>query len=353
MSLRRTVATWAVAAALVVVALFLARWVAPAGSIPERALDAVLTTGYASSVLRLTVPIAFAALGGLFAERSGVINIGIEGFLILAGLSSVIAVQRLPWVGIDGTAALWLAFLVGVLVSVLAALVFAVFAIRYKSDQVIAGLAVWLVALGLAPFVTLVLFDTSTTTVGTLGTWSVPALADLPVVGPVLFEASPVVYMLLVAAPVSWYVLRYTRFGRRVRASGENPTALDTAGVDVHRVRYAAVVLSGVLCGVGGAGFTLQRGAFVAIGETSIGGRGFLGIVAYLFGNYNPLGALGGATLFASFDSLQLRLQQIQALNVPTELFGILPFVVVLVVLALIRRTRIPSAVGEPYDDEE
>ncbi len=353
MSVRRTAAKWVGGAVLAVAVIALARALAPADSVPEQVLSSVLTTGYASSVLRLTVPIAFAALGGLFAERSGVINIGIEGFLILAGLSSVVALKRLPWVGVEGTTAVWLAFLVGVLVSVLAALVFAVFAIRYRSDQVIAGLAIWLVSLGLAPFVMLVLFETSTTTVDTLGTWTVPGLAALPVVGPVLFEASPVVYMLLVAAPVSWYVLRYTRFGRLVRASGENPQALDTAGVDVHRVRYTAVVLSGVLCGVGGAGFTLQRGAFVAIGETSIGGRGFLGIVAYLFGNYNPLGALGGATLFAGFDSFQLRLQQIQALDVPTELFGALPFVVVLVTLALISRTRIPSAVGEHYDSDD
>jgi simple sugar transport system permease protein len=176
----------------------------------------------------------------------------------------------------------------------------------------------------------------------------------VPVVGPVLFDASPVVYMMLLATPLAWYALRYTRLGRRIRAAGENPKALDTAGVSVSRVRYAGVLVSGVLAGIGGAGFTVgQLGTFVAVGQTSIGGRGFLGIVAYLFGNYNPLAAVGGAALFAGFDSLQLRLQQIGALDVPSELFGALPFVVVLLTLALVKQTRIPAALGEYYDDEK
>ena len=145
-----------------------------------------------------------------------------------------------------------------------------------------------------------------------------------------------------------------TRLGRRIRASGENPRALDTAGVSVSRTRYVGVLLSGVLCGIGGAGFTLgQLGRFVGAGQTSIDGRGFLGIVAYLFGNYNPITSLGGALLFASLDSLQLRLQQISELDVPSALFGVLPFIVVIVVLTLIGGTRLPAALGQHYDDEE
>lgn len=353
MSVAGTARRWTLGAAVALAALAALRLVVPPATVPGQILS-IFDVGYATSVLRLAVPIAFAALGGIFAERAGIINIGIEGFLILAALSSVIAARRLPWVGIDGRTALWLAFLVGVLVSVLAAAVFAVLTVRYRSNQVIAGLAVWLVSLGLAPFVTQTIFDSSSPTIETLGAWEVPLLSQVPVVGPVLFDTSPVVYMMLVATPLAWYTLGYTRLGRRIRACGENPTALDTAGVSVSRVRYVGVLLSGVLAGIGGAGFTVgQLGTFVSIGQTSIGGRGFLGIVAYLFGNYNPFAAVGGAMLFAGFDSLQLRLQQIGALNVPSELFGILPFVVVLLTLALVKRTRIPSALGEPYDEEE
>ena len=351
----RTTAKWSTAVAVALLALVAGRAVAPTGSVPEQVLDAVLETGYASAVLRVSVPIAFAAMGGIFAEKTGIINIGIEGFLILSALSSVVAVHLLTDAGVGSGVALWLAFLVGILVSVATSAVFAVFVIRYRSDQVIAGLAIWLISLGVAPFVSLVLFESvNSPSVGTFGTWRIPLLADVPILGPVLFDASPMVYLMLITAPVCWYTLRYTPLGRHIRACGENPRALDTAGVSVSRTRYIGVLLSGVLCGIGGAGFTLgQLGRFVGAGETSIGGRGFLGIVAYLFGNYNPLASLGGAMLFASFDSLQLRLQQISELDVPGALFGVLPFVVVILVLMFVGRTRIPAALGEYYDDEE
>ncbi|MDR9381199.1 MAG: ABC transporter permease [Natronomonas sp.] len=353
--LGRTTLKWGLLVVAAIAALFVGQFLAPAGSVTEQVFDALLTTSYASAVLRVSVPIGFAALGGIFAEKSGVINIGIEGFLVLSALSSVVAFHGLAEAGVGTTAALWTAFLAGILVSVAAAAVFAVFVIRYEADQVIAGLAIWLISLGVAPFVSLVLFESvNSPSVETFGTWRIPLLADIPGIGPVLFDASPMVYLLLVATPVSWYVLRHTRLGRRIRASGENPRALDTAGVSVTRTRYVGVLLSGVLCGIGGAGFTLgQLGRFVGAGQTSIDGRGFLGIVAYLFGNYNPITSLGGALLFASFDSLQLRLQQISELDVPSALFGVLPFIVVIVVLTLIGGTRLPAALGQHYDDEE
>jgi simple sugar transport system permease protein len=353
-SLRRA-GTWLGGGIGVLAVLVLASVVVPPESTTGQVLDALLDTGYASAVLRVAVPIAFAAMGGIFAEKTGIINIGIEGFLILSALSSVVAVVRLTSAGVSPRVALWLGFVVGILVSVGAAWAFAVFVIRYQSNQVIAGLAVWLVALGVAPFVSLVLYQSvNSPSVGTFGTWEIPLLSEIPVVGPVLFDASPMVYLMLIAAPICWYTLRSTRLGRYIRACGENPRALDTAGVSVRRTRYIGVLISGVLCGIGGAGFTLgQLGRFVGTGETSIGGRGFLGIVAYLFGNYNPIYSLGGALLFGSFDALQFRLQQISALDIPRPIFRILPFVIVILVLMFVKRTRIPAALGEHYDDEE
>jgi ABC-type uncharacterized transport system permease subunit len=350
-----TVGKWVGGFLGVLAALVLASLVLPPESVGGQVVDALLDTSYASAVLRVAVPVAFAAMGGIFAEKTGIINIGIEGFLILSALSSVVAVVGFTDAGVSPRLALWLGLVVGVLMSVVAAAVFAVFVIRYESNQVIAGLAVWLVALGVAPFVSLVLYESvNSPSVGTFGTWPIPLLSDLPVVGPVLFDASPMVYLMLVTAPVCWYTLRSTRLGRYIRAAGENPRALDTAGVSVSRTRYIGVILSGVLCGLGGAGFTLgQLGRFVGAGETSIGGRGFLGIVAYLFGNYNPVASVGGALLFGSFDALQFRLQQISALDVPRPIFRILPFVIVILTLMFVKRTRIPAALGEHYDDEE
>ncbi len=350
-----TAAKWTVGLLGLVLALLVASALVAPDSVAGEVLDRMLDAGYASAVLRVSVPITFAALGGIFAEKTGIINIGIEGFLILSALSSVIAVVSLTGAGVDPTAALWLAFFVGIAVSVVTAGVFAVFVIRYQANQVIAGLAIWLIALGLAPFVSLVVFETvNSPSVGTFGTWRIPILAELPGVGPVLFDASPMVYLMLLAVPLCWYVLRYTRLGRYIRACGDNPRALDTAGISVSRTRYIGVLLSGVLCGIGGAGFTLgQLGRFVGAGETSIGGRGFLGIVAYLFGNYNPIASFGGALLFASFDALQFRLQEIAFLNVPQRLLQALPFIVVILVLMLVGRTRIPAALGEHYDEKE
>jgi ABC-type uncharacterized transport system permease subunit len=351
----RTAGRWVVGFLGLVGALVLAGQITAPESVSGQVIDALLDTGYASAVLRVAVPIAFAAMGGIFAEKTGIINIGIEGFLILSALSSVVAVVWFTDAGVGSQLALWLGFVVGVLVSIGAAAVFGVFVIRFRSNQVIAGLAIWLVSLGIAPFVSLVVFESpNSPSVDTFGTWPIPVVSEIPILGPVLFDASPMVYLMLVAAPACWYTLRSTTIGRYIRACGDNPRALDTAGVSVRRTRYVGVLLSGVLCGIGGAGFTLgQLGRFVGAGETSIGGRGFLGIVAYLFGNYNPIYSVGGALLFGSFDALQFRLQQISALNIPQQLFRILPFVIVILVLMFVGRTRIPAALGEHYDDEE
>jgi len=378
---------------------------------PAGELANVLDAGYAASSLRLAVPIAFAALGGIFAERSGVINIGLEGLLIVGAFTGVavahwtigdggvslgpgivlllvlaallaiagallgllgdslreiavrggggvlaVAVLAGLTVALAGPtlAATWIAFYVAVLVSGAFSLLFAVVTIEYRADQVIAGLAVWLIALGAAPFASNVIWGSvNSPGVDTLGTWTVPLLSQLPAIGSVLFDAEPVVYFLLVATPLSWYVLTQTSFGYWVRASGENPKALDTAGVDVRRVRYAAVLISGVFSGIGGAGLSLGRvGNFVGSGTTMVDGRGWIGITAMLFGNYNPFGAFGASLLFAALDALQFRLQQLNY-AIPDSLIQTVPYVTVIVVLALVGRTRTPDAAGEHYDSDE
>jgi simple sugar transport system permease protein len=187
----------------------------------------------------------------------------------------------------------------------------------------------------------------------------IPASFGVPVVGPllgfvldVLLTASLSVYLMLAMVAVSWYLLYRTAFGRWVRASGENPSALDTAGVDVSRVRYAAVLLSGVFAGMGGAALSLGLGQFTGNGPTMVNGKGFIAIVAYLFGNYNPVGAFLSTFLFAGLDALQLTLQT-RGTGVPNSLVRIVPFVTVIIVLALVGRTRIPEAAGEHYESGE
>jgi len=297
-----------------------------------------------AAALRLSVPIAFAALGGIFAEKSGVINIGLEGLLIVSAFGAIYVA--------DVTGGVWIGFAGGVLASTLLAALFAVVTIQFRADQIIAGLAVWLIALGLAPFASQVIYGSpNTPIVATSPSVSVPVLEGIPFFG-ALFSASPSVYLLFAAVALSWYVFERTAFGRWIRASGENPEALDTAGVSVTRVRYAAVILSGVLAGMGGAALSLDLGQFTGNGPTMVNGKGFIAIVAYLFGNYNPIGAFLSTLLFAGLDAVQTVLQ-LQGIGIPRQLIRITPFVVVIVVLALVGRTQLPEAAGEHYDAEE
>ncbi|MFB6268713.1 MAG: ABC transporter permease, partial [Halobacterium sp.] len=358
-------------------ALVAAGLLAP-GSTPGRLFAVLTASSTLASTLRLSVPIAFAALGGIFAEKSGVINIGLEGLLIISAFTGVWAT--------DITGSVWYGLLGGVVASTLLALLFAVVCIEFRADQIIAGLAVWLIALGLAPFLSSVIYGSKNTvsvdTFPTLPDMGIPFVSefvttelgfvldlpdvgafDVPVLGVVdlvpdmldlqsslaglpffgaLFSAAPPVYLMFAAVAVSWYALNRTSFGRWVEASGENPKALDTAGVNVTRVRYVAVLLSGVLAGVGGAALALGIGQFTGNGPTMVNGKGFIAIVAYLFGNYNPVGALASTMLFAGLDATQLTLQARDVFQVPAELVRTIPYVTVIVVLALFGRTRLP-----------
>jgi simple sugar transport system permease protein len=335
----RTLVAGVTAAALLVVGVL---GLAFPNSTAGHLLDILTAKSTLSATLRLSVPIAFAALGGIFAEKSGVINIGLEGLLIISAFGGIYFA--------DAFGSVWLGLAGGVVASVLLAALFAVVCIEFRADQIIAGLAIWLIALGLAPFASQVVYGgPNTTSVQTVGTVTVPVLADVPFFG-ALFDTNPFVYLMFAAVVLSWYTLNRTTFGRWIRASGENPKALDTAGVDVHRVRYAAVILSGVLAGIGGAALSLSLGQFTGNGPTMVNGKGFIAIVAYLFGNYNPIGAFLSTMLFAGLDALQLTLQARDVFQVPKPLVRTIPYVTVIAVLALVGRTRIPEAAGDHYE---
>ena len=338
----------------VLVVAFLASGLLFPGMLAGDLLGIVTSESTLSSALRLSVPIAFAALGGIFAEKAGVIHIGLEGLLIVSAFVGVFATSLLGAGGtVVGIPNVWVGFALAVLASTLLSLLFAVVCIDFRADQIIAGLAIWLIALGLAPFVARVYYGTvNSGSVTALGTWVIPGLSAIPYLGTV-FRSGPSVYLLLLAVPLSWWVLNRTAFGRHVRASGENPRALDTAGVSVRRVRYQGVLLSGVLSGIGGASLSLSLGQFVGTGQTMVNGKGFIAIVAYLFGNYNPIGAFGASLLFAGLEAIQLRLQQVPGYTIPDSLIQTIPYVTVIVVLALVGRTRIPKAAGEYYESGE
>ncbi|UPM44583.1 ABC transporter permease (plasmid) [Halocatena salina] len=315
-------------------------------------LAELLTVGFLSRSLQAAAPIALTAIGGLYAEKSGVFNIGVEGFMIFGAVTTA----ALTWL-IGGETAgqntLWMAILGSVAIVSVAAVLFAVLVIRYKADQIVAGLAVWFLGLGFGPFVAVLLWDSQNSPgLVSVENLTVPGLSELPIVGALLFDISPLVLLTAFVTIVAWAILYHTRYGYWIQAAGENPEALDTAGVSVGRVRYAAVIFSGVMAGLGGAVLLAHAGSFTGTGDTMVNGRGWIGIVAYLFGNYNPIGAAVAALLFGGLDMLQIQFQTI-GIDLPNRLVNLFPYLAVIVVLTMWGSTRVPASLGDPYDSEE
>jgi simple sugar transport system permease protein len=228
------------------------------------------------------------------------------------------------------------------------ALLHALLSIRFRVDQIISGTVINILAVGATGYFNRQLFMTGAPPgQAVLPSIKIPLLGDLPVVGRVLFEQKPITYAALLLVVVVHVVLFHTAWGLRLRAVGEHPLAADTVGVDVHRVRYVAVGLAGMLAGLGGAYFTLESVPHFEPLMTN--GRGFIALAAMIFGKWTPLGALGAALLFGVAEALPATLQ-IQGINVPFQLVGLLPYVLTIVVLAgLIGRATPPAAIGVPY----
>jgi ABC-type uncharacterized transport system permease subunit len=293
------------------------------------------------ATVRLGTPLLLAALGGAFAERSGVITICLEGML-LGGAFAAFGVSVMAddaWLGVPA----------GIAAGCLVAMLHALMTIRLRANQIVTGVAVNLAVLGLTSFLFQRLYGITTTTrIGpVIAPVSVPWLRDLPVVGEALFRVSPIVLVAFALVPVCWFVLYRTRTGLAVRSVGEHPLAADTAGISVTGIRYRALLACGALGGLGGAFLTVgQQNAFFP-GMTV--GAGYIAYAALILGKWDPRGIVLAALLFGLAGGLQLRLQTI-APEVPFQVFLLLPYVVTLLVLALFgARGRYPSAAGVPY----
>lgn len=313
-------------------------------------LDRILTlpfiVGTLAASIRLATPLLLAALGETFSERSGVLNIGTEGIMIVGALAGFLGghFSGSPWVGA------LCAVVAGALVSCLHAYLSAV----VSADQVVSGLATNLLALGASIFVFRAVFGITTANPEspTFHRIAIPGLSAIPVLGEVLFTHHAWVYIAWILVPVSHLVLFRTTWGLKVTAVGENPLAAEAAGVDVRRVRFAAVVIGGALAGLGGMTLSLSQLGFFK--EAMVAGRGFIAIAIVTLGRWTPLGVLGGALLFGIADSLQFRLQSISTGVVPPEVLLSLPYALaILVVLASVGRNVIPSALAVRYEGSE
>jgi len=303
----------------------------------------VLLTLFASA-LRAATPLLFAALGGLFSERSGVVNIALEGIMLFGALTAALVTYYVeqPFVrevaGARVWFAPWLGLLAAMVVGGLVAGVHAVVSIRYKADQIISAVAINLMAIGLPAVILTGLFGNSTT--------SGPVVNRLPLwsVGP--FTFSPLVYFAFALVPVVWFVVFRTPFGLRLRSVGEHPEAADSVGISVTRMRYAGVMLSGVLAALGGA--YLSIGAFNQFIAEMSGGRGFIALAALIFGKWHPLGVLGATLLFGAFQALETQLGGTALL--PPTVVQSMPFILTMLVLAgFVGRAIPPKAIGKPF----
>lgn len=283
----------------------------------------------AASTVRVSTPLLFAALGGMVSERSGVINIALEGMMLVGAFAAAVGTLTFhsPWIGA--------AFGMGA--GVLLAAIYGVFVIRLKSNQIVAGTAINMLAAGVTPFLCKLLY-------GSTGATPSVALAER-------FQSAPM-WMAWGSMILSFLWLNYTPSGLWVRFAGEHPEALATAGVRVNRVRWASVLLSGMLAGLGGV--TLSIFLSSSFSRNMTAGRGFMALAALIFGKWKPIPAAIACLLFGFADAIQIRLQGVVLWGeepVPVQFIQILPYVITILVLAgLVGQSRAPKALGTPYD---
>jgi general nucleoside transport system permease protein len=308
-------------------------------------METVVLLTLLASALRATTPLLLAALGGLFSERSGVVNIALEGIILFGAFAAAIVTYyvELPIISRTPGAVVWYAPWAGVLAAMVVGAgvgwIHAVVSIRYKADQIISGVAINLMAIGIPAVLLTGMFGNSST--------SATITNRLPRWGEGVFTFSPLVFLAFLLVPVVWFVVFRTPFGLRLRAVGEHPEAADSVGVSVTRMRYAGVMLSGVLAALGGA--YLSIGGFNQFIVEMSGGRGFIALAALIFGKWHPLGVLGATLLFGAFQALETQLGGGQLL--PPTVVQSLPFILTMLVLAgFVGRAIPPKAVGKPFE---
>ena len=353
--------TWVSAFALVVLAALSVwrvfknnqpthRWIAPVfGVLLVFAVLVVLYAGKTMTItallqgsLALAVPLIFGSMAGVLSERVGVVNIAIEGQLLAGAFVSALVASL--------THNLWVGLLAAAVAGSLVSLILAVFAIKYVVDQIIVGVVLNVLVVGLTNFLFSTLMGNNLAVFNSPPRFEkvlIPLLGQIPILGPVLFNQTPVVYLMYMAVALVWFFLFKTRWGLRVRAVGEYPKAADTVGIKVYRTRYVSVLIGGALAGLGGSFFTLgQVGAF---GKEMTNGAGYIALAALIFGRWNPIYAACAALLFGFSENLQFGLAIIGS-SVPSEFLLMLPYLMTVIAVAgLVGKVTGPAASGKPY----
>ena len=298
--------------------------------------------GILYSGIRLATPYLFAAIGETFAQRSGVLNLGVEGIMLMGAYSGF-------YVGMT-TGNLWLGLLAAAVVGGLMGLLMAVISVTLQAEQGISGIGLALFGLGLSSLLFKKTLGSAVSITG-FQPIRIPLLGDIPIIGDVFFNHNILVYMAFLLVPVSAWVLNKTTFGLKVRAVGNTPQAADSLGVSVKRIRYTTVILGGILAGIGGA--SLSIGLINLFQENMTNGIGYIAVALVYFGAWRPLGVLGGALFFSLVNSIQLWIQ-VKGIALPSDIAVMLPYILTIVVLAFsTQRFQQPAALTKPFERGE
>jgi ABC-type uncharacterized transport system permease subunit len=308
----------------------------------EEIFSTVVIVGILTSAIRLATPYLFASIGETFSQLSGVLNLGVDGIMLMGAFAAFFVVLN--------TDNLWLGVLAALIVGLLMGLLMSVISVTLKAEQGISGIGLYMFGLGLSSL----LFKVTVGTVKTVEGFQpikIPVLGDIPIIGEIFFNHNVMVYMAFLLVPVAWWVLEKTTWGLRIKAAGQNPAAADSLGVNVDRVRYMSVCLGAMLAGLAGASLSI---ALVNLFQENLtAGMGFIAVALVYFGGWKPKGVLGGALLFSTVSAFQLWVQ-VLGVNIPSDVAVMLPYLLTIVALAFtVNRAQQPAGLNVPFQRGE
>ena len=298
-----------------------------------------------AGTIRLATPILLPALGQLYTQRAGILNLGVEGTMLMGAISAFSVACA--------TNNLWIGLLAGILGGILYSLIMAWLSISMRANQVIAGIGMNILASGLAAYIYRVIFGIRAlpAKITSFQAINIPGLSDIPVIGTVFFQHNILVYFAFALVPITWFILERTTFGLKIKAVGEHPRAADSKGISVGGIRYAAVLIGGAYAGAGGAFMTIAY--LNTFTDSVIGGFGYIAVSVVIFARFMPGKAMWGAMLFGLTSALQLRLQA-QGIGIPSQLLLMLPYMMTIIALIFAsKKAEFPSAYTIPYSRME
>jgi general nucleoside transport system permease protein len=304
-------------------------------------IDVVFAVSIVASGIRLSTPVIFAALGETIVERSGVVNLGIEGMMLMGAFGG--------FIGTFFTGSIFVGLLFAISGPIMMAILMAFLSVNLRTNQLVAGLAIWLLGTGLTALLYRLIFGVATMSpkINEISPIGLPILSQIPVIGPILFSYDPMVYLAFLLLLLVHIFLFKTNFGLKIRTVGENPRQADASGVNVYRIRYLALIIGGALAGLGGSCFTLvSTGSFL---ENITAGQGWIALAMVIFGRWKPFYVVIGALIFGMMDSFQIGLQSIGT-AIPTQFLLMLPYILPIVIMAgTYKRSYAPAALAVPY----